>query len=258
MSGAKKAITALCVDGPQAGTQIAVMHPSDTIVFPVASSSPLSMSQDPMVRPAAPMGVGKAVYQVVDRWVDKTGGIQLRYAYDEARSTDGESEVVWCGYCHGSHENLNVSVECRKEALAIEEAEPFWTPEYVTGYRGFSITDLNGVFQLRGVKTVWEAKDPGPAQCLPLFPDKEGGHAAPYAACMCGYYAFKEYEDTQVWDVDGKVRMWGDIIEHERGYRSSRVELLAIKPGRAMTATMGSAHVKQIAEKMGVEYEWQM
>lgn len=139
---------------------------------------------------------------------------------------------MWCGYCHGSHDDFAEIMSCRKEAEEIEISEEFWTPQTVTGYRGFSVDWTDGVPTLRGVKEAWRSAEPPAAQCMP-FQDTQFRHVAPKVSCMCGYYAFKKPEDVAVWSIEAKVEMWGNVIEHEKGYRSEYVRLLTLRSGRA-------------------------
>jgi hypothetical protein len=103
--------------------------------------------------------------------------------------------------------------------------EPFWSPVPLVGFRTWRPTPQG----MRGVVQVW----PGPrleAACL-------RGPGAPHEVpgCRCGIYAFKEAEAlgaVGVGDRPGAVyglaSLTGRVIEHERGYRAQRAEVLAV------------------------------
>lgn len=177
---------------------------------------------------------------------------------------NGDPEV-FCGYCHGRHEDEVELMHCQKRSEEIESSEEFWLPGEVVGYRGFRIVE-EGVpddptYALKGVKQIWPEADPGPAKCIPAtpfeHPDRKD-HEAPMVACMCGYYLLKEADDVGIWDVHAVVKGWGKVIEHEKGYRTERARIVAIHSGKSGGASQGlraiqRARVEAVAERYGVE-----
>ena len=114
-------------------------------------------------------------------------------------------------------------------------------PGYVTGYRYWTIETS----QSHGLATLgenglsrWPVGEPMRARCRtesarslrrdprndPTLPDPymDYPHEAPDVECgWCGIYALKLPEpggDDEM--VHGQVRLWGRVIEHERGYRA--------------------------------------
>lgn len=161
---------------------------------------------------------------------------------------------MWCGYCHGRHDNEVDLMECKVHADEMDLEEPFWLPEAVTGWRGFSLTEVNGLWQLRGVKMVWPGADPGPATCNPIgTPTSSGEHKSPKVACMCGYYIVKNYEDLGNWEVEAYVEGWGDVVEHEKGYRVERIRILKLRPAGMTNLTRPIT--KLVAKRYGVDYD---
>jgi hypothetical protein len=52
-----------------------------------------------------------------------------------------------------------------------------------------------------------------------------GGHDAPQANCTCGVYAAKSLEHLsktgyQRYGIHGEVNLWGNVVEHEQGWRA--------------------------------------
>jgi hypothetical protein len=94
-----------------------------------------------------------------------------------------------------------------------------------------------------------------PAICVPMWggydPDHQGDHVAPDPDCSCGYYGWKErrFEGhqpfghlghyataTTAWQPWAEVDFYGQIIEHEYGYRAERQRILAIHLDRKAAA----------------------
>jgi hypothetical protein len=122
-------------------------------------------------------------------------------------------------------------------SLAALETER--APDYiqaVVGWRFWDAVETDGVVSLSSpyFPTVWPAGEPLRAECVtrPLrrwILRRFGGepHAAPTERCSCGIYALagKAFRDM-VWDlgqcpVVGRVSLWGEVHEHEHGWRAS-------------------------------------
>ena len=60
---------------------------------------------------------------------------------------------------------------------------------------------------------------------------KDRFHIPPVWDCECGFYSFKELEDAKEYSVFYKgalvveVEMYGEIIEHDIGYRSREISI---------------------------------
>lgn len=135
---------------------------------------------------------------------------------------------TWCRWCYATHLKSE-QVECEAAAYAVNDAEAFWTPEHIVGWRGFKIVmsyDQQRP-ELRGRRQNWTKADPGPANCI-------GGkhmepHKSPHALCTCGYHALKEQRlINSTFPIQAKVLMWGEVFEHDLGYRSERIRLVGI------------------------------
>lgn len=162
---------------------------------------------------------------------------------------------IYCGYCHGRHKDEPELMKCRVRCEKIDLEDQFWLPEAVRGYRGFSIEEqLDGTLLPRGVKITWPSAEPPAAKCMPFADPLNTTHTkAPIATCMCGYYILKEMT-VGSWEMEARVEGWGDVIEHENGYRVERVRILALRPGKLLHSRQMTDRVRQIAREFGVEY----
>lgn len=113
-------------------------------------------------------------------------------------------------------------------------------PGYVTGYRSWTVetSQSHGLAMLgENGRSRWPVGEAMRARCRtelarslrrdprndPTLPDPymDYPHEAPDLECgWCGIYALKRPEaDGDDAVVHGQVRLWGRVIEHERGYR---------------------------------------
>lgn len=75
----------------------------------------------------------------------------------------------------------------------------------------------------------WEAGQVNVAFHLPDGSDQQ--HSAPGWNCRCGFNAFKtlrsllRYGNLDM-DVAGRVELFGNVVEHERGYRAEKARIL--------------------------------
>lgn len=120
-----------------------------------------------------------------------------------------------------------------------------WTPDRITGWRIWAWPRLNhgplprlSSITVRGCQ--WKTEMP-PATCDREWSNKAlPPHESPAEHCLCGYWSLKPalIKNPQLWydpmwDVNsviqvgtiGWVQSWGDIIEHEQGYRASRIKI---------------------------------
>jgi hypothetical protein len=123
--------------------------------------------------------------------------------------------------------------------VSLAELETDRAPDYVhavVGWRFWDAVEPNGLVSLSSpyFPTVWPAGEPLRAECVtrPLrrwVLRRFGGepHPAPTERCSCGIYALagKAFRDM-VWDlgqcpVVGRVSLWGEVHEHEHGWRAS-------------------------------------
>lgn len=100
---------------------------------------------------------------------------------------------------------------------APEPEEEYWSDEYVVGWRSWNWDGSS----LRGVYARW----PGPefeATCSHCDVVPSWDH-------VCGVYAAKDAGDVHVfygWSpIVGRVEMWGNVIEHENGYRAAHARI---------------------------------
>lgn len=105
-----------------------------------------------------------------------------------------------------------------------------WSPVPVLGYRMWSV----GARALVGFRTEWTAPHLD-ARCL----NRGGDPDIPHAECgrpPCGVYATKtlaELREAHPLEIAGNVALGlvalsGKVVEHERGYRAARADVLAV------------------------------
>lgn len=119
----------------------------------------------------------------------------------------------------------------------LDRVPDFFEP--VVGWRVWVVAlDADGMPRLRSVvqKTFWPVREALAAECchrrvLARLLRRPGHDTVPEAACQCGIYAtdLQELEPLLAeapWEtgarVLGRVSLWGDVIECERGWRASR------------------------------------
>jgi hypothetical protein len=109
--------------------------------------------------------------------------------------------------------------------------------EPVVGWRVWDVVDLDGELRLCSLNfwTVWLPGQGTTAVCRRALADLNRAglppHAAPEAGCTCGIYAartaghvlsharrFRLRADA-VHRVVGRVRLWGEVVEADRGWR---------------------------------------
>jgi hypothetical protein len=110
-------------------------------------------------------------------------------------------------------------------------------PDYVeplVGWRVWVVVGTAAGPRLRSVvqRTLWAPREPLLAECRRRrLLRRPRLHPAPAAGCHCGVYAtgLEELEPLLVeapWDtgtrVLGEVKLWGDVVECERGWRAAR------------------------------------
>ncbi len=94
-----------------------------------------------------------------------------------------------------------------------EPAEVFWSPEPVVGWRAWTWTGKT----LKGYRAEWcEATMTACCDRCESSPGWDHG---------CGIYALKELTELDDAPVLGRVEMWGDVVEHEWGYRASHARI---------------------------------
>lgn len=98
-----------------------------------------------------------------------------------------------------------------------EPDEEYWSSDYVVGWRAWNWDGSS----LRGVYAQWPS-DVFEATCPHCEVVPSWDHA-------CGIYAAKTPHDVHVFyggaSIIGRVEMWGDVIEHEFGYRASHARI---------------------------------
>ncbi len=130
-----------------------------------------------------------------------------------------------------------------------EPDEEYWSDQYVVGWRSWNWDGS----ALRGVYARWPSAELE-ASCRYCEKVPSWGH-------VCGIYAAKTPDDVHAFhggsSIVGRVEMWGDVIEHDRGYRASHARITALwvdDPRRAdriraaypsVEVSVGSLHLGQ-------------
>lgn len=110
----------------------------------------------------------------------------------------------------------------------------------VVGWRVWDVVDLDGELRLCSLNfwTVWLPGHDTTALCRRALTDLNRvglpPHNAPEAACTCGVYAARtaghvltharrfRLRSDAVHRVVGRVRLWGEVVEADRGWRGER------------------------------------
>jgi hypothetical protein len=101
-----------------------------------------------------------------------------------------------------------------------EPDEEYWSNQYAVGWRAWNWDGS----ALRGVYARWpSARFEATCSHCETVPSWEH---------VCGVYAAKRPEDVYVFyggsPIVGRIEMWGDVIEHENGYRASHARITAL------------------------------
>jgi hypothetical protein len=101
-----------------------------------------------------------------------------------------------------------------------EPDEEYWSNQYVVGWRAWNWDGS----ALRGVYAQWpSARFEATCSHCEMVPSWHH---------VCGVYAAKQREDVYVFyggsPIVGRIEMWGDVIEHENGYRASHARITAL------------------------------
>jgi len=124
-----------------------------------------------------------------------------------------------------------------------EPEEMFWSNDVVVGWRAWNWTGsaLHGVFA-RWETELFEASCP---RC----------ETAPSWKHVCGVYAAKRIADVDRMvsngNVIGQVEMWGEVIEHERGYRASHARITELWVETHRLAAEVAAKYPEVAVRVG-------
>lgn len=98
-----------------------------------------------------------------------------------------------------------------------EPDDEYWSADYVVGWRAWNWDGSN----LRGVHSRWPSET-FVATCTHCEVVPSWDH-------VCGVYAAKRPADVHIFHggswIIGRVEMWGDVIEHEYGYRASHARI---------------------------------
>lgn len=104
-----------------------------------------------------------------------------------------------------------------------EPDDEFWSAAYVVGWRAWN---WDGSC-LRGVHSRWQSET-FEATCTHCDVVPSWDH-------VCGVYAVKRPGDVYVFHggswIIGRVEMWGDVVEHEYGYRASHARITKLWVG---------------------------
>lgn len=101
-----------------------------------------------------------------------------------------------------------------------EPGEEYWSDRYVVGWRSWNWDGS----ALRGVYALWPSAE-FEASCRHCEKVPSWDHA-------CGIYAGKTPDDVHAFysgsSIVGRVELWGNVIEHEHGYRASHARITAL------------------------------
>ncbi len=104
-----------------------------------------------------------------------------------------------------------------------EPDDHFWSADYVVGWRAWN---WDGSC-LRGVHSRWQSET-FEATCTHCEVVPSWDH-------VCGIYAVKHPGDVHIFHggswIIGRVEMWGDVVEHEYGYRASHARITKLWVG---------------------------
>ena len=104
-----------------------------------------------------------------------------------------------------------------------EPDDEFWSADYVVGWRAWN---WDGSY-LRGVHSRWPSET-FEATCTDCEVVPSWDH-------VCGVYAAKRPGDVHIFHggswIIGRVEMWGDVIEHDYGYRASHARITQLWVG---------------------------
>lgn len=124
-----------------------------------------------------------------------------------------------------------------------EPDEEYWSDQYVVGWRSWNWDGS----ALRGVYALWPSAEfeAGCRQC----------EKVPSWDHVCGIYAGKTPNDVHAFysgsSIVGQVEMWGDVIEHEHGYRASHARITALWVGDPRRADRIRAAYPSLAVSVG-------
>lgn len=111
----------------------------------------------------------------------------------------------------------NITRSARPWGMSPTEPDvEFWSPHVVAAWRSWAWTGR----ALHGYRIQWPAAG--------LTADCDECRFAPGWDHACGIYGTKELADVDLFGqvpVVGRVEMWGDVVEHEYGYRSSHARI---------------------------------
>lgn len=142
----------------------------------------------------------------------------------------------WCPFCFRTHAIEDIEL-CANQATEVNDAETFWMPAEIEAYRGFKIkantmSGENPELVLHGARAPWHFAYPGPAQCIGNSNSPYGvqnDHTSPHPLCTCGYHALRTRQQiSSMFPIHAKVLLWGDVIEHEDGYRAENAKIIAL------------------------------
>ncbi|HET8605796.1 MAG TPA: hypothetical protein VFL66_02080 [Gaiellaceae bacterium] len=146
-------------------------------------------------------------------------------------------------------------------------------PDYAApllGWRTWTLSRKGDRVRLRSVvkPTIWEPGRPCGAECLrPRLLRRFRRHSAPSFGCDCGIYAaeldiaalylsdLRLGRPGEVRQVLGRVALWGEVVECERGYRASLaypIELYVAARAAGGMLRDGAAEVAAALEDYGV------
>jgi hypothetical protein len=107
--------------------------------------------------------------------------------------------------------------------------------EAIVGWRAWKL-DTRGSLVSLSRHDVWPVGQPLVARC------DRARHEAPSQECTCGIYAFRSECSAPRGMAVGKVKLWGRVVAHERGYRAEFARPL-------------STNDEKVSARYGIAYE---
>jgi hypothetical protein len=122
---------------------------------------------------------------------------------------------------------------------------------YLTGWRVWRIA-VDGELVSAYSPAGWPSRAPIVATCY----ESQEAHAAPDEWCMCGVYGCEEpgaalfYAHRSGSPVVGTARMWGNVVEHDAGWRAEKAYPDRLYVPREVFAE----HAEQVAAHLAFRY----
>jgi hypothetical protein len=150
----------------------------------------------------------------------------------------------------------------REAPFSIEPVEAWraWLVDLRRPHRGPFLRSIT-------YRTIWPPRTAFHAHCLAQFreslknvPAGVVRHECPNANHRCGVYALREEQDTQAWAIQplhvaGRVRLWGRILQYEKGFIAEYAYPVSLTY-RVDSSAVDDEIWHLLGESYGIEVEW--